>query len=671
MGWQGIERNKLDYILTDLLPVELSELFAFSAFYNYLLEANQYKELEKKSRILKEFKATSNNVMFKDGWSTMPLKYNILKSVDSTREMSIIHPFSAINIYFFMECYQKEILNQLERTSFFSIRYAKKNTELYYKSKKNKHLVYFAKESSRLGKVTIQQAGNYFKLVPFQSLNNFSESKEWRANNFKFRYYAKIDYKSCFDSIYSHAFKWIIERNVIDSKNVRNTNLFITIDRILQNINGRSSNGILVGPEFSRMIAELLLQQIDSEVMQLLSNENIYKDTDYTVFRYVDDIILFASEQKIVDNIIEKYAIVAQKYLLRFNELKIVKDETPCVPKEWLEKTRVISDSLQNFFYKYQKNEYNELPDEKKFIIKLNYFPVNRTKDEIAVLIKTYPRERKSIVSYLTSTLLNNISNKKDGQALFIKKNLSKASEILDMVFYIYAFYPSFEQTRKLISIITYMNNELEFVSNTKAKNKLNEIISRYSFIFESNNIHDLCDWFPFFRQYNIYLDPKIETRILEKIENTNDPILWGNILLYSQYNTSFSNTLKEKIEKIIDKQISKIETLNKDQLEQMEFWYVLVFHNCPYIETALKDRMDIIITNMLPQNTENPSQYTKKFLCDFLLLKSPAGNKPTNSFFNWGDSHNFGETITYRTFQRTIFRNYKSDKNTFFASID
>ena len=33
----NIERNKLDYILTDIMPVEVSELFSYSKFYEYLL----------------------------------------------------------------------------------------------------------------------------------------------------------------------------------------------------------------------------------------------------------------------------------------------------------------------------------------------------------------------------------------------------------------------------------------------------------------------------------------------------------------------------------------------------------------------------------------------------------------------------------------------------------
>ncbi len=135
MGWSGIERNKLDFILTDLLPVELSELFSFTSFYSFLLGKDQQKVLSTMVNALKAKKASGKGVMFKDGWSTKPLKYNIMKGNKTVREMSLIQPFSAINLYLFIECYQKEILDYLEKNHCFSLRYHKKNTDLYYKSK--------------------------------------------------------------------------------------------------------------------------------------------------------------------------------------------------------------------------------------------------------------------------------------------------------------------------------------------------------------------------------------------------------------------------------------------------------------------------------------------------------------------------------------------------------
>lgn len=80
---------------------------------------------------------------------------------------------------------------------------------------------------------------------------------------------------------------------MLDSKEASNANLHIVIDRVLQNINGRSSNGLIVGPEFSRMIAEVLLQEIDVEVKHNLAAQGLNAGADYRVFRYVDDIYFF------------------------------------------------------------------------------------------------------------------------------------------------------------------------------------------------------------------------------------------------------------------------------------------------------------------------------------------------------------------------------------------
>lgn len=131
MGWNGLERNKLDYILTDLLPVEVSELFSFSQLYAFLLEKDTQKVVDSLICETKQNKAKGKLAMFKDGWSTKPLKYRILKGNGTMREMSIIQPVSALNLFLFIECYQKEILNYFEKYHNFSIRYHKK-VQIYF-----------------------------------------------------------------------------------------------------------------------------------------------------------------------------------------------------------------------------------------------------------------------------------------------------------------------------------------------------------------------------------------------------------------------------------------------------------------------------------------------------------------------------------------------------------
>ncbi|NLX75518.1 MAG: hypothetical protein GXZ13_06790, partial [Synergistaceae bacterium] len=214
MTLSGLERNKLDYILTDLLPVELSERFSFRPFYDFLLQKNNQDKLKEITEQMKRKCAESEKKIFDSEWGTMPLKYDILKGNDSLRRMSLVQPFSALNIYLFMECFQKDILNFFEANNRFSIRYHCKSNELYYKIRSSKSTRYIQKFSRKLGKSVLQQTGSYFKIQPFDSVNSFTSSPNWRMSNYEYKYFARMDYKSCFDSIYTHVYTWIIERNV-------------------------------------------------------------------------------------------------------------------------------------------------------------------------------------------------------------------------------------------------------------------------------------------------------------------------------------------------------------------------------------------------------------------------------------------------------------------------
>jgi hypothetical protein len=523
----------------------------------------------------------------------------------------------------------------------------------------------------RIGKAAVQQTGSFFKIAMFESINSFADSRLWRMANFQYKYYAKMDYKSCFDSIYSHVYKWIVERNVIDSKDAKNSNLFITIDRILQNINGRQSNGLIVGPEFSRMMAEVLLQQVDNKVMLSLLKDGLARDTNYTVFRYVDDIFVFADSQESLDKIINTFGVVGNHYLLHLNELKLSKGVTPCLPKIWLEKTRILADVIDEFFNK--KAEYDRLKEEEKYLTKKDYLPIDRIKDEFTTLMNDYPNDRRTIVSFSLSALLNNISKKKDGYRLFADEKANKALLLIDFALFMYAFSPTFDSTRKLVSMIVYMNDEVHFNKKDSRENKkLENAIRRYSFIFQRGNLPDLCDWFPFFFEYGIALDTVSENKIIAKAEQDNNPITWANIMLYSRYHSPFFNKIKNKVEKIVDTHISRMS--GKEQMMQVEFWYALIFHNCPYFCSGLRNRIDGIIDavkSMAASSPQKPSAKAALLICGFLQQKLANGNKPSESFYNWSESKNISKQITYRTFQRTIFKRYKGNRYGLYVSVN
>ena len=181
-----------------------------------------------------------------------------------------------------------------------------------------------------------------------------------------------------------------------------------------------------------------------------------------------------------------------------------------------------------------------------------------------------------------------------------------------------------------------------------------------------------MCDWFSFFREYGIELNTTTECALIEAASKSNDPIIWANLLLYSQYYEPFFKELLERIETVVTKQISKIS--DKQPMMQEEFWYVLIFHNCPYVSVTLRTKMSSLIRNIKSGATKansKPSERVVQLICDFLERSSSGGNKPEESLFNWKGVKDFSDQITYRTYQRTVFKRYRKNTYGLYASID
>ena len=408
----NIRRNQLDYLITDTLPVELPELYSLHRFYQYLLEKEPANNLKFARQALIERKHKNERKLFNgSSWSTIPLKFKIQKNQKTTRTLSLIQPLSAINLYLFIDLYQKEILALLEKNSIFSIRYHSNNSNLYYKAKKNKTIEYIEEKSHYFKRDIIQQSGLYFKLKTSNSLTEFFNSVKWEIANHQFKFFAKTDYKSCFDSIYTHAYKWLVEPNTIDSKNADNTNLHITIDQILQHINGKSSNGIVIGPEFSRLISELLLQKIDISVYNDLSILELKKGIDYEIYRFVDDIFIFTNSENTISRIINSYEDNASKYRLHLNEHKFISDFTPVIINNWINDTRNYIDKLEKIF------DNTSSPEQ---LLTNAYINFARMKNDLDILIKNHIDCARYIVSFILSTILNKLKKQKKRNS-FIK----------------------------------------------------------------------------------------------------------------------------------------------------------------------------------------------------------------------------------------------------------
>lgn len=650
----NIRRNQLDYLITDTMPVELPELYSLYRFYQYLFEKKAAKNLKSAKKNLLKIKHENKNIMFNDPtWSTAPLKFKIIKNQKTTRTLSLIQPLSAINIYFFIDLYQKEILPLLEKKAIFSIRYHSNNSNLYYKAKKKKTIEYIEQKSHKFKKDIIQQSGLYFNLKTHSSLTDFFNSPTWEIANHQYKFFAKADYKSCFDSIYTHTFKWIVEAHTIDSKNAKNTNLFITIDKILQNINGKSSNGIVIGPEFSRLIAEILLQEIDVQVYNELSILGLQKGLDYEIYRFVDDIFIFTNSEITTDKIINLYENYTSKYLLHLNEHKFKSKITPVINNYWINKTRDYVDKIEKIF------DNSSMPEQ---LLSNGFINFLRMKNDFDVLIKEHPDYTRYIISFILSTFLNKFKKQKKGLLLINKPKKSKLLYLLDLVFYIYSYFASFDNTQKFITIFYYIKSEL-LKDESFDYSKIERIFTKYSFIFLKFPLQDLSNLLLVIAAHKSALPYIVEKYLEDFLEKEKNPLLWACYSIYSKYDITYHKKITDVINNNIEIALSNIKPDN--MMLYSEFWYIIIFFNwqnlSPENTKGIKQLLKIFKHKNLDENNNN-NILRKDILTPIIDFIEEFDSNNNHYFFNWGIDiyESINQAITYRTLQRTLFQQYK-----------
>lgn len=662
MNVKNIERNQLDYILTDVLPTELSELFSYRYFYDYLNTKN--KELSYiVKKIIKDKNDSKCLFCCSKNWVSMPLSYTIMKQLHSERTISLLQPISAIQLYVFICTFQKEILTLLQKNAVYSLRYHKKNNDLYYKCKNKSITKYFDDISVNAGKGIIEKTGIFFNIGPYKSISAFTSSEDWFVLNSKYKYFVRTDYKACFDSIYTHTFNWIIGKDVNDTKRFKNGSIYATIDRILMNINARTSNGIVVGPEFSRMVAEMLLQTIDRDVFCMLLNKGYILHENYNIYRFVDDIFIFTDSENLADEIIDLYSKAAGKYLLRLNESKLYKSKVPFVLDTWLNETNLFTNKA-SFLLFYSKDEqkvyleeHKSLNDEqgiKPHLLKSRSLSLSKRNimNQFGELICKYADKDKTIVSYFLGMILNKIGKSKEEARIF-KENVTDnvVFDFLDLSFYFYSFFPNYNNTQKLLSVISYVKDEIDIFEK---KEKLQKLIERYAFIFEKANLNDIVNLILFCHQAQIEIPFRQEEKIVEELTLKDDPVLWASYLLYSQYSPIYYQEIRNKIGKLLTERIDAI--VDKDNCyTYREFWWPLIFNKSPHLQAAEQTKIDSIIPHVLG-GTVDPNVIVGDIFAEFLV------NSP-NQFFEWDvKKTDFLRSITYKTRQRSIFKNYHDD---------
>ena len=354
-----------------------------------------------------------NNALF------YPYHFNIAHKANKNRTLSIIHPYNQWQVVDFYEQYKYSIL-YLCNQSKYSLRKPHKVAQyFYYRDRLHRKLLGHQSDKVELFFNEYENLKTYFSYKKYSNIYKFYEDYRYQRAEKKFKHLIKFDLQSCFDSIYTHTISWATAGGADKVKvlpGYHGSWLGDAFDNLMQSVNARETNGIVIGPEFSRIFAEIILQYIDQKVEQELLKEKLCQKSNYECYRYVDDYFLFYNDEKDRSLFMESLTKWLKEFKLQISPSKTEEFERPFITKVTIAKQR-IEHLFSNIFStplweEVESNldveKENETEDEnsdkdreilnKKFNI---YLPANKVNAQIKAIVRECGIEYRDIANYL------------------------------------------------------------------------------------------------------------------------------------------------------------------------------------------------------------------------------------------------------------------------------
>lgn len=502
-----IKYKKERAVLSDVLPYELPIIFTNRYFYRFItLYGVEFKNNEIKWNF-KNRKLSENDkkvlpiiieLLFgcgktsklmdksintsEDSWRT-PFVYKISHKDNEFRELSIIHPKSQLELVSLYEKY-KELIIYYCSLSRFSIRKPNDIAKfIYYRDKLHRLSIGSKLDSIEVYMNEYESLKTFFTYKKYTNIYRFYEDYRYQRAEKKYNKLVKFDVSKCFDSIYTHSIVWALLGKEVTKNSLSQSKKTFggEFDTFMQSINYGETNGILIGPEFSRIFAELIFQKIDRTVENTLKEEEIYIGKQYECYRYVDDFFLFYNEDEIKDKIMTLFRLVLREYKMGLSEAKTIYYEKPIISNISMAKFKIID--LLNDFIKFNIEETENIEEEieEEFHITERfkmYINSNQTSAKFKSILKETEVGYKDVLNYTLSIIARkiniiirkfdkkfqeyskhefegNIDYNSQRKKYILEKQFTRfIINLLDFIFFIYTVHPKVNSTIKLMSIL-------------------------------------------------------------------------------------------------------------------------------------------------------------------------------------------------------------------------
>lgn len=300
--------NHFRAILTDTLPYEIPFFHTNEPLFHQVSSSAE----------LHGFPSFVSNLLIQNA-ATKPFTYKVQKGGGAHRKLAIPHPAAQLKFAELYKHFDSFIENVCARST-YSLRFPTRVGSHFFQSQYATDQTPAEGVDSEPASFGSQRrwASSYFYYKQYSHIHKFFASQEFIRLEQKFALMLKIDISRCFESIYTHSIAWAIRGKEFGKDNRTGFFFESEFDTRMQNSNWGETNGILIGPEVSRIFAETIMQSIDVEIQRSLGDIG----DRIAIKRYVDDFFIFSNSEDDLAQIKSTIEEVTSRYNLHINEKK-------------------------------------------------------------------------------------------------------------------------------------------------------------------------------------------------------------------------------------------------------------------------------------------------------------------------------------------------------------
>lgn len=396
--------------------------------------------------------------------ATKPFEFRIQHKLDAYRSLAIPHIRSQFWLVDFYKKYKETIIYHAGGESFSLRKPVKVASHSYFSDKLFLNRFDKGYDAIETYEKEYENLRSFFVYKKYSNIYKFYESYEFHRNEQNFDKLLKLDISKCFDSIYTHSISWAhygkakVKQQFLEPERRPTKGTFPDrFDQLMQMMNGRETNGIIIGPEVSRIFAELILTSIDRAVLRSAKaslNLNSHKK-DFEICRYIDDYFIFFNDDNVRDVLVELLHKELKEYKLHLGSEKSKEYSKPIITEMTIAKNRIAALLDERIGYKKTLSDSGEITY-RLFLKSPTFITAFKT------IIHECKVEYKDVLNWTLALIEQKVVKTFKKYSGFENPEDRKPEEVirfiinlLEFAFFIYSVTPRVNTTLRLCRILT------------------------------------------------------------------------------------------------------------------------------------------------------------------------------------------------------------------------